>query len=49
MPQNIPMIIRGDLNVDILIETCQSITSCNFMNPQKFKLFSFEHTTINKT
>jgi hypothetical protein len=49
MPQNVPTIIRGDFNVDILTETCQSITLCNFMNTQKFKLFFFEYTIINKT
>jgi len=48
MPQNVPTIIRGDFNVDILTETCQSMTSHNIMNTQKFKLFFFEYTTINK-
>lgn len=49
MLQNIPTIIIKDFNVDILIESCQPITLCNFMNTKKFKLLFFEYTTINKT
>jgi hypothetical protein len=32
MPQNVPTIIKGDFNVDILTETCQSMTSHNVIN-----------------
>jgi len=38
MPQNVPTIIIGDFNVDILTKTCQFMTLHNFMNTQKFKL-----------
>jgi len=38
MFQNVPTIIIGDFNVDILTKTCQSMTLHNFMNTQKFKL-----------
>jgi hypothetical protein len=48
MLQNIPIIIKKDFNVDILIKTCRSMTLRNFMNTQKFKLLFFEYTTINK-
>ncbi len=49
MPSNVPMIIIRDFNVDILTETCQSTTLCNFMNTQKINILFFEYTTINKT
>jgi hypothetical protein len=49
MLQNIPTIIIGDFNVDILTKTCQFTTLHNFMNTQKFKLLFYEYTTINKT
>jgi Kef-type K+ transport system membrane component KefB len=34
MPQNVPMIIIEDFNVDILTKTCQSTILHNFMNTQ---------------
>jgi hypothetical protein len=49
MPENVPMIIIEDFNVDILIETCQSTILHNFMKTQKFKVLLFEYTTIDKT
>jgi hypothetical protein len=48
MPQNIPTIIIGDFNVNILIETCQSTTLHNFMNTKNFNLLFSQYTTINK-
>jgi len=48
MFQNVPIIIIRDFNINILTETCQSTTLCNFMNTQKFKLLFFKYTTINK-
>ncbi len=49
MPQNVPMIIIEDFNVDILIEPCQSTILRNFMNTQKFKVLFSRYTTIDKT